>query len=425
MEFADLPLGVARFGGAGVTLGGELAGGGFDAGDAGDQLGPVRSFDFGAELEAEPAAELVAFGAEPADLLAGDGEVGAQAGLGGRGAAAGRGDRAGPGLMLALAALSGFDVLADAAGIDQPGGYLGSGGNRGRGDRCPGGFEGLHGVQGTLPLVLAGSGAGGQHGLGAAGGGHAVPVARAAAGISGRVRAARARRRIRLASSIPARWAGSIWESSRCIASVTAVNASISELLDHRNLNVTRCYYRVGEERRRDAVDKVTAMSFDRHGNRIWRDARALLESEHPRYAVGEVAVPYGRCSEPSNVRAGGGACPVRFRCAGCDHFRTDISYLPDLTAYLDDLLRTRERLAAAIDGVDDWARADATPAEEEITRIRRLIGRIKGDIAQLPDAERARTDEAVTVIRKHRAVSLGMPGIRAAPPAPASQALA
>jgi hypothetical protein len=172
----------------------------------------------------------------------------------------------------------------------------------------------------------------------------------------------------------------------------------------------------VGEERRRDAVDKVTAMSFDRHGNRTWRDARALLESEHARYAVGEVAVPYGTCTEPSNVAAAGGACPVRFRCAGCDHFRTDVSYLPDLAAHLDDLLRTRERLAAAIDGVDEWARADATPAEEEITRIRRLISRIKGDIAGLPADGRARIDEAVTVIRKHRAVSLGMPGTR--PPA-------
>jgi hypothetical protein len=177
---------------------------------------------------------------------------------------------------------------------------------------------------------------------------------------------------------------------------------------------------RVGEDRRRDAVDKVTALSFDRHGNRIWRDARSLLESEHARYAVGEVAVPYGRCSEPANVRAGGGACPVRFRCAGCDHFRTDVSYLPDLTAYLDDLLRTRERLAAAIDGVDEWARADATPAEEEITRIRRLIARIHGDIAQLPAAERAQVDQAVTVIRKHRAVNLGMPAL---PPSPAARA--
>jgi integrase len=197
----------------------------------------------------------------------------------------------------------------------------------------------------------------------------------------------------------------------------------LAELLDHRNLNVTRCYYRVGEDRRREAVDKVTALSFDRHGNRIWRDAAALLESAHARYQVGEVAVPYGRCTEPSNVQAGGGACPIRFRCAGCDHFRTDVSYLPDLTAYLDDLLRTRERLAAAIDGVDEWARADATPAEEEITRIRRLIGRVKGDMTRLSDPERAQVDEAVTVIRKHRSVALGMPLVRITPPSPASEA--
>jgi integrase len=189
----------------------------------------------------------------------------------------------------------------------------------------------------------------------------------------------------------------------------------LAELLDHRNLNITRGYYRVGEDRRRAAVDTVTAMSFDRHGNRIWRAAEALLNAEHARYAVGEVAVPYGRCTEPSNVQAGGGACPVRFRCAGCDHFRTDVSYLPDLTAHLDDLLRTRERLAAAIDGVDDWARVDATPSQQEITRIRRLITRINGDLDQTGDVNRAAIDEAVTVIRRHRAVHLGMPGARAA----------
>ena len=199
----------------------------------------------------------------------------------------------------------------------------------------------------------------------------------------------------------------------------------LRDLMNHRSINATLRYYRVGEDRRRDAVDKVTAMQFDRHGNRIWRDVRALLDAEHARYAIGEVAVPYGRCTEPSNVAAGGGACPIRFRCAGCDHFRTNVSYLPDLTAYLDDLLRTRERLAAAIDGIDDWARADATPANEEITRIRQLINRIEGDIAELSAAERAQVDEAVTVIRTHRAVSLGMPSVRAVPPAPEGKALA
>jgi len=196
----------------------------------------------------------------------------------------------------------------------------------------------------------------------------------------------------------------------------------LAELLDHRSYTVTRRYYRIGEDRRREAVDKVTALSFDRHGNRIWRDAHTLLESEHARYAVGEVAVPYGSCREPSNVQAGGGACPVRFRCAGCDHFRTNVAFLPDLQAYLDDLLLTRERLAATIIGVDEWARVDATPTEEEVTRIRRLINKIKGDIAELSNAERTHIDDAVAVVRRHRAahaVPLGMPNLRTAAPTP------
>jgi integrase len=195
----------------------------------------------------------------------------------------------------------------------------------------------------------------------------------------------------------------------------------LAELLDHRSYSMTR-RYRIGEDRRRASVDTVTALSFDRHGNRIWRDARMLLESERARHAVSEVAVPYGTCTEPTNVKAGGGACPIRYRCAGCDHFRTNIAYLPDLQVYLDDLLCTRERLAATIDGVDDWARADATPTDEEITRIRRLINRIKADVADLDDTEQTRIHDAVAIVQRHRAthtVPLGMP----TPPAPATTA--
>jgi hypothetical protein len=196
----------------------------------------------------------------------------------------------------------------------------------------------------------------------------------------------------------------------------------LRELMDHTSMDATKRYFRVGETRRREAVDKVTAMQFDRHGNRIWRDARALLDSEHARYAVGAVAVPYGTCTQPANVQAGGGACPVRFRCAGCDHFRTDVSHLPDLAGYLDDLLRTRERLAATIDGVDEWARADATPAEEEIRRVRHLVNRIKGDIARLDASQRAQIDDAVTAVRRHRAVHLGMPAVRTVLPSPRTE---
>jgi integrase len=190
----------------------------------------------------------------------------------------------------------------------------------------------------------------------------------------------------------------------------------LRELMDHRLLDATRQYYRVGETRRRQAVDRVAVMQFDRHGNRTWQQAKALLDSEHVRRAVGEVAVPFGVCAEPSNVKAGGQSCPFRFRCAGCDHFRTDVSYLPDLQAYLDDLLRSKERLLAASE-LDEWAKADALPSEEEIIRIRRLITRINVGLGELTAAERDQIDQAIAVVRRHRAVMLGMPRIRQALP--------
>ncbi|RKF20503.1 transposase [Micromonospora globbae] len=100
----------------------------------------------------------------------------------------------------------------------------------------------------------------------------------------------------------------------------------------------------------------------------------------------------------------------------GRDHFRTDASYLPDLQAHLDGLLRNRERLRAATD-VDDWARAEATPSDEEIARIRRLINRIKGDLDQLTVGERVEVEQAVAIVRRHRAVMLGSPRVRQALP--------
>ena len=154
-------------------------------------------------------------------------------------------------------------------------------------------------------------------------------------------------------------------------------------------------------------------MQFDRHGKRIWRQAKSLLDSEHARRAVGEVAVPYGVCTEPSNVAAGGHDCPVRFRCVGCGHFRTDVSYLPDLEAYLADLLRNRERIAAALDA-DDWAKAEAMPSDEEIRRVRRLIKRVQDGMDDLDASQRAEVEEAVSVVRRGRqSVLLGMPRVR------------
>src|SRR6266498_1572028 len=72
----------------------------------------------------------------------------------------------------------------------------------------------------------------------------------------------------------------------------------LRELMGHRTLDTTKQSDSVGYARRREAVDRVAAFQFDRHGNRIWHTAKALLDAEHLRRTVGEVAVPFGVCAE-------------------------------------------------------------------------------------------------------------------------------
>ncbi|WP_437023839.1 hypothetical protein [Streptomyces sp. enrichment culture] len=189
----------------------------------------------------------------------------------------------------------------------------------------------------------------------------------------------------------------------------------LKELMDHRLITTTQGYYRVGAERHREAVDRVTALQFDRHGQRVWRTAKSLLDSEHVRRAIGEVATAYGVRREPSTVAAGGHGCPLRFRCLGCEHFSTDVSYLPDLEAHLADLFRSRERLMSAFEA-DHWARTQAMPSEEEIRRVRRLI-HVKSDLDDLTPEERTQIEQAVSLVRRSRTVLLGMP--RAGQPLP------
>ncbi|MEV6115929.1 transposase [Streptomyces sp. NPDC052109] len=89
---------------------------------------------------------------------------------------------------------------------------------------------------------------------------------------------------------------------------------------------------------------------------------------------------------------------------------------MPELRAYLDALLRDRERLAAATE-LDDRARTESTPSEVEIKRIRTLIRRVETDLEGLTDDEREQIKEATRTLRKTRTVSLGMPGVRAPEP--------
>ena len=79
-----------------------------------------------------------------------------------------------------------------------------------------------------------------------------------------------------------------------------------------------------------------------------------------------------------------------------------------------DSRLLVRERLRSAFTAADDWAKTEAMPSQEEITRIRRLIARIKADVDDLTEHDRAQVTEAIDVVRRGRGtiVGLGLPQI-------------
>jgi hypothetical protein len=96
-------------------------------------------------------------------------------------------------------------------------------------------------------------------------------------------------------------------------------------------------------------------------------------------------------------------------KCLGCKHFRTDLSHLPALETYERQLLAALERLLAesAAGELESWARAAALPSEEEIERVRHLIGRIRETLGELPEAERAELQELLCAERTNRSAIL------------------
>jgi integrase len=178
----------------------------------------------------------------------------------------------------------------------------------------------------------------------------------------------------------------------------------LAALMGHKKLSTTQGYYRVTHIRKRKAVDQLAGLQVNRRGERARPTVERLLDSEHLRDAVGQVAVPFGICQEPTNVRAHGQACPFRHQCFGCTHFRTDPSFLPELRAHLRRMLTDNERLRAAAPELEDWARHAAIPSGEEIAAVRQIIDRCDTVLAELPDADREAVNDAITVLRRSRA---------------------
>jgi hypothetical protein len=166
----------------------------------------------------------------------------------------------------------------------------------------------------------------------------------------------------------------------------------LRDLLGHRSTQTTAGYYTITADRKREAVEIVGKYATDRTG-------RPAPFAENMQYQIGSVAVPFGNCIEPANVKAGGHACPIRFQCAGCGFYRPDPSYIPAIEEHLNSLRADRETAQAL-----NSAPFVIDNLTAQIAAFERVLTTMREHLDQLDPDERMRVEDAAAALRKARA---------------------
>lgn len=165
---------------------------------------------------------------------------------------------------------------------------------------------------------------------------------------------------------------------------------TLMDLMDHQNAETTLGYYRVNAKRLREAADLVAPLT---------RNAKGQTVGLAPgRRALATVAVPWGGCSEPSNVAAGGTNCPIRFQCASCTFYRPDPSYIPNIEQHIASLkvnAAAARRMGAAPHVIENF--------EGQIGEYKDVLSQMRESLENLPDDERKAVDMASAVLRRAR----------------------
>jgi integrase len=166
----------------------------------------------------------------------------------------------------------------------------------------------------------------------------------------------------------------------------------LKELMDHVSVQTTMGYYRVSLKRKQQAIRSVGSLAVDANGN-------PSPFSGPTAYERASVSVPFGNCTEPSNVKAGGGHCPIRFQCAGCGFYRPDPSYLPALEEHIASLRADRETAQAI--GAANYVIANMTA---EIDAFCQVAEQMHRRLAQLDPDQRAEIEASSRILRRARA---------------------
>lgn len=169
----------------------------------------------------------------------------------------------------------------------------------------------------------------------------------------------------------------------------------LRDLMDHKEIDTTMGYYRVTLARKQKAVQLVAQLAVDRNG------AAAPFASDLA-YERASVATAYGNCTEPSNVKAGGKSCPIRFQCSGCGFYRPDPSYLAAIEQQQAQL--RADRAVALAGDVAQWVLDNL---DEQITSYERIAQTMRRQMAAIPPPERHAIESACADLRKARQIAL------------------
>ena len=166
----------------------------------------------------------------------------------------------------------------------------------------------------------------------------------------------------------------------------------LKELMDHASVTTTMGYYQIGLKRKQQAIRAVGALATDAAGNPAPFTSPAAYEKA-------SVSVPFGNCTEPSNVKAGGGSCPIRFQCAGCGFYRPGPSYLPALEQHIAGLRADRETAIAI--GAAAYVTTNITA---EIDAFTGAADQMRQRLDALPPDQREEIEHASKLLRRARA---------------------
>jgi len=166
----------------------------------------------------------------------------------------------------------------------------------------------------------------------------------------------------------------------------------LRELMDHASIQTTMGYYRISLKRKQQAIRAVGSLAID-------SDGRPAPFANPLAWERALVSVPFGNCTEPSVVKAGGSSCPIRFQCAGCGFYRPDPSYLPAIEEHILSL-RADLETARAI-GAAGYVIANLG---EQINAFIQVAETMSQRLVHLSTEDRAEVEEASQLLRRARA---------------------